>query len=359
MIELDALRQREFFAVVHGLGGAAHVVFPSVAAGLAAAAGFFLAAEGPADLGARGADVDVGDAAVAARGREEQFGLADFVGEDRRRQALRDVVLQRDRFVEVLVRHDVEDRGEGFLLDHLGVGRDADERGFDVGAALGDARSGRPAAADDRTALGFGPVEGGVQIDGHDLREYTLTSLREQISIVLQDSVLFSASVRDNIAYGALGSKANKVTDAEIEAAARLANAHDFIIQLPDGYDTVLGERGSTLSGGQRQRIAIARAAIRNAPIVILDEPTTGLDSASEATVSEALNRLTRHKTTFWISHNLRIVQQADTMLYIEQGRILERGTHVELMRQGGRYAHLYRLQSEATEQNRPPCLTR
>ena len=204
----------------------------------------------------------------------------------------------------------------------------------------------------------YDPVEGGVHIDGHDLRAYTLVSLREQISIVLQDSVLFSASVRDNIAYGALGGKADKVTDAEIEAAARLANAHDFITQLPDGYDTILGERGSTLSGGQRQRIAIARAAIRNAPIVILDEPTTGLDGASAATVSEALNRLTQNKTTFWISHNLRTVQQADKMLYIEQGRILERGTHAELIRQGGRYARLYWLQSEATEQKQPPCLT-
>ncbi|MFG6096961.1 ABC transporter ATP-binding protein [Leptothoe sp. ISB3NOV94-8A] len=187
----------------------------------------------------------------------------------------------------------------------------------------------------------YDPIEGGVHIDGHDLREYTLTSLRKQISIVLQDSVLFAASVRDNIAYGAIGA-----SDEEIEAAARLANAHDFIMDLPEGYETILGERGATLSGGQRQRIAIARAAIRRAPIIILDEPTNGLDSASERLVSEALNRLTQGKTSFWISHNLSTVQHADQILYIEQGCILERGTHHQLMVLGGRYAQMYRLQS-------------
>lgn len=187
----------------------------------------------------------------------------------------------------------------------------------------------------------YDPQSGRILIDGHDLREYKLESLRQQISIVLQDSVLFATTVRENIAYGCLGASQH-----QIEAAARLANAHEFIQRLPQGYDTVLGERGATLSGGQRQRIAIARAAIRRAPIVILDEPTTGLDNNSEHLVNEALERLTQGCTTFVISHNLKVVEQADQLLYIENGRILERGTHAELMQLDGRYAHLYRLQN-------------
>ena len=130
---------------------------------------------------------------------------------------------------------------------------------------------------------------------------------RKQISVVLQDSILFAASVRDNIAYGDLAA-----TDEDIERAARLANAHDFIMDLSEGYDTVLGERGCTLSGGQRQRISIARAAVRNAPIVILDEPTTGLDQESEYLVNQALDRLTQGKTTFIISHNLKAIKDVE-----------------------------------------------
>jgi ATP-binding cassette, subfamily B, bacterial len=187
----------------------------------------------------------------------------------------------------------------------------------------------------------YDPEVGRILIDGQDIREYTLNSLRQQISVVLQDSVLFAASVRENIAYGKLGA-----TEKEVEKAAYLANAHEFIMKLPQGYDTILGDRGGTLSGGQRQRIAIARAAIRQAPIVILDEPTTGLDKKSENLVNSALAKLTEGCTTFVISHNLKAVENADIILYVEGGNILEQGTHQELMRLGEHYATLYRMQS-------------
>ncbi|MDY7024202.1 MAG: ATP-binding cassette domain-containing protein, partial [Cyanobacteriota bacterium] len=141
-------------------------------------------------------------------------------------------------------------------------------------------------------------------------------------------------------AYGCINA-----TDAEVEQAARLANAHDFILELPQGYETVVGERGATLSGGQRQRIAIARAAIRKAPIVILDEPTVGLDNQSEKVVTEALERLTKYSTTFLITHDLRTAKTADKIFYIEDGKIVERGTHQELIILGQHYATLYRLQ--------------
>ncbi|MDJ0674329.1 MAG: ABC transporter ATP-binding protein [Calothrix sp. MO_167.B42] len=185
----------------------------------------------------------------------------------------------------------------------------------------------------------YDPVTGKIFIDGQDIREYTLDSLRQQISIVLQESILFAVSVRENIGYGKIGA-----TDKEIEAAARLANAHDFIMQLPQGYDTILSERGGTLSGGQRQRIAIARAAIRQAPIVILDEPTAGLDNRSQRVVTEALEQLTQGRTTFLIAHNLQTVQGADLILYVENGGIVEQGTHKELMGVAGKYANLFCL---------------
>ncbi|QMS88353.1 ABC transporter ATP-binding protein [Nostoc edaphicum CCNP1411] len=186
----------------------------------------------------------------------------------------------------------------------------------------------------------YDPTDGRVMIDGRDIREYTLASLRPQISVVLQDSLLFAASIRENIAYGIAG-----VSDAEIEDATRLANAHEFIQALPQGYDTLVGERGATLSGGQRQRIAIARAAIRQAPILILDEPTTGLDKGNEKAVIDALQQLSENRTTFLITHDLYLATRADMILYLENGQVVEQGTHLELMQQNGRYAALYQVQ--------------
>jgi ATP-binding cassette subfamily B protein len=193
----------------------------------------------------------------------------------------------------------------------------------------------------------YDPTAGRILIDGCDLRDYTLDSLRPQISVVLQESLLFAATIRENIAYGVAG-----VSPGEIEAAARLANAHDFITALPQGYDTPVGERGATLSGGQRQRIAIARAAIRQTPILILDEPTTGLDNANEQAVVAALRRLAQGRTTFLITHDLSLTTQADQVLYLEQGQVIEQGTHSNLMTKNGSYATLFRMQSALRDES-------
>ena len=187
----------------------------------------------------------------------------------------------------------------------------------------------------------YDPTAGRVLIDERDIREYTLASLRAQMSVVLQDSLLFAATIRDNIAYGAPGTP-----HEAIEAAARLANAHAFVEALPKGYDTMVGERGVTLSNGQRQRIAIARAAIRRAPVLILDEPTTGLDGENERAVIEALERLAEGRTTFLITHDLLLAGRADLVLYLEAGRVREWGTHAQLLQAGGQYALLYHLQT-------------
>ena len=185
-------------------------------------------------------------------------------------------------------------------------------------------------------------VTGGcIRLDGHDVRDFTLASLRAQTAIVLQDNLLFAASIRDNIAYGA-----PDATDDEIERAARLANAHDFIVATPDGYDTTVGERGVTLSAGQRQRIAIARAAVRRAPILLLDEPTTGLDEENERTVVEALNRLAEGRTTFLVTHDLRHAAQCDLVLYLHHGHLVEAGPPETLRLAGGRFARLLRLEA-------------
>ena len=187
----------------------------------------------------------------------------------------------------------------------------------------------------------YDPAGGRVLIDGVDIRRYTLASLREQIAVVLQEAVLFGTSIRENIAYGKLDA-----TTEEIVAAAKTASAHDFIEKLEEGYDTVIGERGGTLSGGQRQRIAIARAIVRNAPILILDEPMTGLDVESEEKVREALRRLMAGRTCLLITHDIQAVTEADQVLVLEGGRIVARGGHEDLMEGSPQYRQLHELKN-------------
>jgi subfamily B ATP-binding cassette protein MsbA len=185
-------------------------------------------------------------------------------------------------------------------------------------------------------------VTGGrVLVDGVDVRQYSLTALRSAIGIVQQESFVFTGTVRENIAYGRPGAR-----DGEIEAAARAAYAHDFIVRLEDGYDTLLGERGVNLSGGQRQRLSIARAILKDPRILILDEATSSLDAESEAIVQRALEALMRSRTCFVIAHRLSTIRRADRIVVLDAGGIVERGTHRELLERHGVYARLIRHQS-------------
>ncbi len=186
----------------------------------------------------------------------------------------------------------------------------------------------------------YDPTEGAIFIDGLHLKMYQRESLRREIGIVLQDTVLFGASIRENIAYGKPDSTIN-----EIEAAARVAYAHDFITALPDGYDTVIAERGSTLSGGQRQRICLARALIKKPSILILDEPTSAIDVESANLIRQALEREQHGKTTIVIAHHFALIENFDLILVLKDGAIVERGTHAQLLQQRGYYYDLYRLQ--------------
>ena len=186
----------------------------------------------------------------------------------------------------------------------------------------------------------FDPDEGAVRIDGVDIRDYTLASLRPQIGLVLQDSILFRTSLWDNIACGHPGAEPEQVANAAVQA-----RVDEFVDRLPDGFHTVLGERGADLSGGQRQRVAIARAILRDSPVLILDEPTSALDAQAESLVIEALENLMVGRTTIIIAHRLSTVRRADRIIVIDRGHITEQGTHTSLLNDGGLYATLSNLQ--------------
>ncbi|MDZ7291891.1 MAG: ABC transporter ATP-binding protein/permease [candidate division KSB1 bacterium] len=186
----------------------------------------------------------------------------------------------------------------------------------------------------------YDPQQGQILIDGQDIRQFTLKSLRDQMTIVLQDAKLFRQTVRENIAFGKPGA-----TEEEIVAAAKQAEAHDFIMQMPQGYDTMMFEGGDNLSGGQKQRLNIARAVIRNTPIMILDEPVTGLDASAEAKVNAAIHRLTRGKTTFIVAHKFSTIARADKILLLQEGQLAHQGTHEQLLRESPEYRELYELQ--------------
>ena len=188
-------------------------------------------------------------------------------------------------------------------------------------------------------------TSGSISIDGEDIRQVTLNSLREQVGIVPQETVLFNGTVYDNILYGRLDA-----TPEEVEAAAKAANAHNFIMGLPEGYQTMLGDRGVNISGGQRQRISIARAILKNPQILILDEATSALDTESERVVQEALDRLMVGRTSFVIAHRLSTIKNADKIMVLEKGKLVEQGTHDELMAKDGLYAHLYKIQYRSKE---------
>ena len=193
----------------------------------------------------------------------------------------------------------------------------------------------------------FDPQSGRILIDGHDIREFTLKSLRDQVSFVLQDTLLFRGTIWENIAYGK--------PDAEIEdtvRAAEEANAHEFIVRMPESYATMVGERGTTLSGGQRRRIAIARAIVRDTPILILDEPTSGLDAASEKYVTEALERLMKGRTSIVIAHHLNTIRNANVIFVVKDAEVVERGTYDELLAKGGVFAELHAIQASGTDRH-------
>jgi len=229
-------------------------------------------------------------------------------------------------------------RGDGYALAGVNLRIDAGQSIAVVGAS----GAGKSTLAALVPRL-YDPTRGAVLLDGRDLRTITLSSLRGQLAVVLQETYLFHGSIADNLRYAR-----SNATDRELEAAARSAQIHEFIRTLPDGYDTIVGNRGYHLSGGERQRLAIARAILRDPRILILDEATSSLDSANEALVQAAIDPLLAGRTSLVIAHRLSTILRADLILVLEKGRIVERGTHTELLARGGLYAKLYDEQFRA-----------
>ena len=278
-----------------------------------------------------GANNTVQQALAAA---ERVFGVLDMETEQQANRGRREI----PAITRSLEFRDVSFRYDGHTLSALSQVNLTIHAG-EVIAFVGSSGSGKTTLVSLLPRF-YEPTEGGILIDGVDLRECTLTSVRGQIGIVSQEVVLFDDTVRNNIAYGRSGS-----SDDDVVRAATLAYAHEFIIRLPDGYNTLIGERGLKLSGGERQRLAIARAILRDPPILILDEATSALDTESERVVQMALANLMRNRTTLVIAHRLSTVQNADRIVVLDRGRIMEIGSHDELLRHGGIYKRLYSMQ--------------
>ncbi|MBF8965312.1 ABC transporter ATP-binding protein [Pontibacter sp. FD36] len=238
-------------------------------------------------------------------------------------------------------RHEIEFQNVGFSYGDHAVLQDINlsiEKGKTV-ALVGPSGGGKSTLADLIPRF-YDPTAGSILIDGHDIRDYTMESVRDTMGVVTQESILFNDSIFNNIAFNK-----TDATEEEVIAAAKIANAHEFIVKTPEGYQTMIGDRGSRLSGGQRQRLSIARAILQNPPILILDEATSALDTESEKLVQEALTNLMKNRTSIVIAHRLSTIQHADEIVVLQQGRIVERGSHEDLLQHGGLYAKLTQMQ--------------